>query len=61
MTYYGVVNEIRDVNYNFFPLSVFKCDWVDNSRVKTNDLGCTCVNYGFASVANILCLKSNFF
>lgn len=45
MTCYVVVKKIWDVNYNFFRLSVFKCDWVDNSVMKTDDLSFTYINY----------------
>ena len=44
MTYYGVIREIWDVNYTVFRIPVFKCDWVDSSGVKVDEMGFTCVN-----------------
>ena len=45
MTFYGVVNEIWDLDYIGFRIPIFKCDWVDsNSGVKSDELGFTCVD-----------------
>ena len=43
MTYYGVIREIWDVNYIAFRIPIFKCDWVDSSGVKVDEMGYTCV------------------
>lgn len=45
MTFYGVVTEIWDLNYNKFCIPIFKCDWVDNnSGIRHDELGFTCVD-----------------
>ncbi|KAL0551927.1 hypothetical protein IC582_011020 [Cucumis melo] len=33
MSFYGVIQEIWELNYNTFNVLVFKCDWVQNSVV----------------------------
>ncbi|KAL4022843.1 hypothetical protein IC575_016589 [Cucumis melo] len=40
MSFYGVIEEIWELNYNSFKVAIFKCDWVENSGgIKTDDLG----------------------
>ncbi|KAL0556088.1 hypothetical protein IC582_004595 [Cucumis melo] len=40
MSFYGVIQEIWELNYNTFNVLVFKCDWVQNSGgVRINELG----------------------
>ena len=45
MTYFGVIEEIWEVNYVKFSVYVFKCKWVDsNIGVQTDDFGFTLVD-----------------
>ena len=45
MCFYGIVIEIWDLDYNFFNICVFKCDWVDRKNgVKVDELGSTLVD-----------------
>ena len=45
MSFYGVINEIWELDYTQFRLPLFKCDWVESSKgVKVDDLGFTLVN-----------------
>ncbi|XP_060966197.1 uncharacterized protein LOC133034808 [Cannabis sativa] len=45
MTYYGVIEEIWELNYFAFRIPLFKCSWVDiNVGVKTDELGFTLVD-----------------
>lgn len=45
MSYYGVIVEIWDINYNSFTIPVFKCEWVQNaSGVKVDEFGFTLVD-----------------
>ncbi|XP_028104536.1 uncharacterized protein LOC114303594 [Camellia sinensis] len=47
MSYYGVITEIWQLDYNMFKISVFKCDWVDNTKgIRVNELGFTLVELG---------------
>ena len=40
MSFYGVIEEIWELNYNTFKVAIFKCDWVENSGgIKTDELG----------------------
>ncbi|KAL4035702.1 hypothetical protein IC575_004407 [Cucumis melo] len=40
MSFYGVIEEIWELNYNSFKVVIFKCDWVENSGgIKTDKLG----------------------
>ncbi|TYK09720.1 transposase [Cucumis melo var. makuwa] len=40
MSFYGVIQEIWELNYNTFNVPVFKCDWVQNSSgVWIDELG----------------------
>lgn len=46
MVFYGIIREIWELDYKYFRVVVFKCDWVDNnSGVKVDDLGFTLVNF----------------
>ena len=43
--YFGLVEEIWELNYVKFNVCVFKCKWVDNNiGVRTNDVGFTLVD-----------------
>ncbi|KAL0544952.1 hypothetical protein IC582_020082 [Cucumis melo] len=45
MTFYGVIQEIREIDYHQLYFILFKCDWVDNrSGVKVDELGFTIVD-----------------
>lgn len=45
MKYYGVIQEIWELDYRTFRIPVFKCDWVEsNHGVKEDELGFTLVN-----------------
>ncbi|XP_024172237.1 uncharacterized protein LOC112178311 [Rosa chinensis] len=46
MTFYGVIQEIWELNYNTFTRLMFKCDWVANSKkgIKVEDFGFTLVD-----------------
>ncbi|XP_024163761.2 uncharacterized protein LOC112170658 [Rosa chinensis] len=45
MSFYGVIDEIWELDYAKFRLPLFKCDWVESSKgVKVDDLGFTLVN-----------------
>ncbi|KAL4016896.1 hypothetical protein IC575_024560 [Cucumis melo] len=45
MSFYGVIQEIWELNYNTFNVPVFKCDWVQNSGgVRIDELGYTLVD-----------------
>ncbi|XP_028080882.1 uncharacterized protein LOC114282405 [Camellia sinensis] len=47
MSYYGVIIEIWQLDYNMFKIPVFKCDWVDNTKgIKVDELGFTLVELG---------------
>ena len=37
MSYYGVIEEMWDISYTKFNIPVFKCLWVDNTGVHTDD------------------------
>ncbi|KAL4025913.1 hypothetical protein IC575_014319 [Cucumis melo] len=40
MSFYGVIEEIWELNYNSLKVAIFKCDWVENSGgIKTDELG----------------------
>ena len=42
MTYYGVIQEIWEVDYTMFTIPLFKCKWIDNkSGVKIDESGMT--------------------
>ena len=32
MSFYGVIQEIWELDYNKFKIPVFKCDWVENNH-----------------------------
>ena len=45
ISYYGVIEEIWEVDYVKFRVSVFKCKWVDSNKgVHVDDLGFTLVD-----------------
>ena len=45
MSYYGVINEIWDLDYHMFRIPLFKCDWVQNNGgVKIDEFGFTLVD-----------------
>ena len=45
MSFYGVIQEIWELNYINFKIIMFKCNWVDSvSGVRTDELGFTLVN-----------------
>ncbi|GKB58305.1 uncharacterized protein Tco_0914491 [Tanacetum coccineum] len=44
-SYYGVIEEIWELDYNLFVIPIFKCKWVnDRGGVKVDRDGFTCVN-----------------
>nr|GEX88182.1 hypothetical protein [Tanacetum cinerariifolium] len=44
-SYYGVVEDIRELDYTLFVIPLLKCKWVNNTRgVKVDSNGLTCVN-----------------
>ena len=46
MTYYGVIEEIWEVDYTVFTIPLFKCKWIDNkSGVKIDESGMTLVDF----------------
>ncbi|GJR29560.1 hypothetical protein Tco_1105792 [Tanacetum coccineum] len=57
-SYYGVIEEIWELDYNSFVIPLFKCKWVDNRRGLLIDIdGFTTVNFstnGYASKPFIL-------
>ncbi|KAL6145896.1 hypothetical protein ACLB2K_056580 [Fragaria x ananassa] len=45
MSFYGVITEIWELDYEKFRIPIFKCDWVDNGRgVVVDELGFTSAN-----------------
>lgn len=45
MTFYGVIQEIWELDYNQIRVALFKCDWVQNhGGVKEDELGFTSVD-----------------
>lgn len=45
MTFYGIIQEIWDFDYNKFRIRIFKCYWVDsNQGIKIDELGLTIVD-----------------
>ena len=46
LCFYGVINEIWDLDYNMFTIPIFKCDWVDNKNgIKVDELGFKLVDF----------------
>ena len=46
MTYYGIIQEIWEVDYTIFTIPLFKCKWIDNkSGVKIDESGMTLVDF----------------
>ncbi|XP_060974544.1 uncharacterized protein LOC133039655 [Cannabis sativa] len=64
MTYYGVIEEIWELNYFAFRIPLFKCSWVDNNvGVKTDELGFTLVDLSKRGSKNdpfIMASQANF-
>lgn len=58
MVFYGVIQEIWEIDYHDFRIPMFKCNWVENNNgVKVDDIGFTLVNLnriGFKSDPFIL-------
>ncbi|XP_019163443.1 PREDICTED: uncharacterized protein LOC109159786 [Ipomoea nil] len=47
MSYYGVIDEIWELDYKVFRIPLFRCSWVDNRQgVRVDDLGFTLVDFG---------------
>lgn len=45
MLFYGVLQDIWELDYNKFKIAVFKCDWVENSTgLRRDELGFTLVD-----------------
>ncbi|KAI5313871.1 hypothetical protein L3X38_043047 [Prunus dulcis] len=44
MGFYGVIQEIWDLDYQKFTIPVFRCDWIDSSGLVVDELGFTLVN-----------------
>lgn len=45
MIFYGVIEEIWELDYTMFRIPLFKCSWVENkSGIRVDDLGFTLVN-----------------
>ncbi|PRQ34676.1 hypothetical protein RchiOBHm_Chr5g0071731 [Rosa chinensis] len=45
MSFYGVITEIWELDYDHFRVPIFKCDWVESQKgVRVDDLGFTLVN-----------------
>ncbi|KAL0549378.1 hypothetical protein IC582_013860 [Cucumis melo] len=45
MSFYGVIQEIWEVSYNTFRVTLFRCDWVDTKNgVRVDDLGFTLID-----------------
>ncbi|XP_073284694.1 uncharacterized protein [Primulina huaijiensis] len=45
MIFYGVIQEIWELDYQMFQIPMFKCNWVENfNGIKVDDLGFTLVN-----------------
>ncbi|KAI5312977.1 hypothetical protein L3X38_042151 [Prunus dulcis] len=44
MGFYGVIQEIWDLDYQKFTIPVFRCDWIDSSGLVVNELGFTLVD-----------------
>ncbi|XP_062103264.1 uncharacterized protein LOC133814298 [Humulus lupulus] len=45
MTFYGIIDEIWELNYHSFKIPVFKCNWVEsNNGVKVDELSFTLVD-----------------
>ncbi|VVA38090.1 PREDICTED: transposase, partial [Prunus dulcis] len=44
MGFYGVIQEIWDLDYQKFTIQVFRCDWIDSSGLVVDELGFTLVD-----------------
>ena len=46
MTYYGIIEEIWELDYHAFTASLFLCKWAANDRgIKVDELGFTLVDF----------------
>lgn len=47
MTYYGVIQEIWELDYRNFREPIFLCDWIENTKgIRKDELGFPLVNLG---------------
>ena len=44
MKFYGVIEEIWELDYRDFRMALFKCNWVEDKYVISDELGCTLVD-----------------
>ncbi|XP_062080344.1 uncharacterized protein LOC133785102 [Humulus lupulus] len=44
MKFYGVIEEIWELDYCDFRMAMFKCNWVEGKYVRSDELGCTLVD-----------------
>ena len=44
MTYYGVIEDILEINYTKLRVPLFKCQWVNNNAVEIDQFGFTLVD-----------------
>ncbi|KAJ9560349.1 hypothetical protein OSB04_005509 [Centaurea solstitialis] len=62
-SYYGVIEEIWELDYNFFSIPLFKCKWVENQKgVKVDGDGFTMVDlsrHGYLSEPFILAKQAS--
>ncbi|BBH06975.1 hypothetical protein Prudu_018761 [Prunus dulcis] len=62
MGFYGVIQEIWDLDYQKFTIPVFRCDWIDSSGLVVDELGFTLVDLSKIGHRNdqfVWLLKSN--
>ncbi|GAU16669.1 hypothetical protein TSUD_326190 [Trifolium subterraneum] len=53
ISYYGIIEEIWDVDFITFKVPLFKCKWIDtNNGVKTDDFGFTLVDLAKLAYTN---------
>ena len=53
ISFYGVIEEIWELNYNTFKVVIFKCDWVEDSGgIKTDELGFVLVDLNRIGLKN---------
>ena len=53
VSYFGVIQEIWEIDYNKFRVPVFKCNWVDiNSGIQVDEFGYTTVNLNSLAYKN---------
>ncbi|KAA0065387.1 transposase [Cucumis melo var. makuwa] len=62
MTFYGVIQEIWEIDYHQLSFILFKCDWVDNrSGVKVDKLGFTIVDLKLVLTSPQRTIEEDFF